>query len=84
MSCHDVDVCDESLCPVCGDAMYPETCWQCYGEGGFHNCGEDCCCCADPDDDLNERCQECNGLGRYYVCPRAGQPGHGEESGGGQ
>lgn len=39
-----------------------DTCWHCHGEGGFHDCGEDCCPCADPE--LNETCPECDGTGR--------------------
>ena len=76
MSCHHAD---EMVCPVrgCGSLMEWESCWQCYGMGGFHDCGEDCCCCADPDD-LNEPCMECDGRGWYHVCPRAGTPGHGD------
>lgn len=44
------------------DGVPPETCWHCFGEGGFHDCGEDCCPCADPE--LNVICEECNGTGR--------------------
>ena len=44
-----------------------EQCWQCHGEGGFHNCGEDCCVCLHPEADLNETCEECGGKGGYYV-----------------
>lgn len=58
-------------CPTCGCEMDFETCWQCGGEGGFHDCGEDCCPCLDPD--LNETCEECNGRGRYPICPYAGK-----------
>lgn len=44
------------------DGSRSETCWHCRGEGGFHDCGEDCCPCADPE--LNEICGECDGTGR--------------------
>lgn len=44
-----------------------ETCWQCGGECGFHECGEDCCPHIHPELDLNEVCQECEGRGGYYV-----------------
>jgi hypothetical protein len=37
-------------------------CWHCFGEGGFHDCGEDTCCCADPDE-ITEPCPECGGSG---------------------
>lgn len=39
-----------------------ETCWHCFGEGGFHDCGDDCCPCAEPE--LNVTCEECKGTGR--------------------
>lgn len=26
------------------------SCWKCMGDGGWHDCGEDCCCCADPEE----------------------------------
>lgn len=39
-----------------------EDCWYCFGEGGFHDCGEDCCCCADPEE-ITEDCPECGGSG---------------------
>ncbi len=70
---------EELQCSLCGEVMVWESCWYCMGAGGFHDCGEDCCPCADPDDDLNEDCPECDGQGEYPVCPCAGKPGHGEE-----
>lgn len=39
-----------------------DTCWHCHGDGGFHDCGEDCCPCADPEP--NVTCPECDGTGR--------------------
>jgi hypothetical protein len=57
---------DDLRCEVCGASADYETCWQCYGEGGFHDCGEDCCPCAEPE--LNEECNICAGRGRYLVC----------------
>ena len=44
----------------------PECCWSCHGEGGFHDCGEDTCCCADPEDVESDDwcwCDECGGSG---------------------
>lgn len=66
----------DPYCPMCNSCMEVESCWQCFGEGGFHDCGEDCCCCLEPD--INETCDVCNGAGDYLVCPRAGEPGHRE------
>jgi hypothetical protein len=53
------------------DSQYPddepESCWHCEGEGGYHECGEDCCCCLDneggPDDQDWYPCPECGGTG---------------------
>jgi hypothetical protein len=42
-----------------------ESCWQCMGDGGWHDCGEDCCCCLEPE--LNVVCDECDGEGEYDV-----------------
>lgn len=39
-------------------------CWSCGGEGGYHDCGEDCCCCLDPDEP-NETCDICHGKGGW-------------------
>jgi hypothetical protein len=38
-------------------------CGTCGGAGGWHDCGEDTCCCADPDavDDEWVVCPECGG-----------------------
>lgn len=39
-----------------------QTCWYCHGEGGFHDCGEDSCCCLDKEE-ITETCPECGGSG---------------------
>ena len=37
-------------------------CWNCGGDGyADHDCGEDCCCCADPEP--NVVCHVCHGKG---------------------
>lgn len=41
------------------------TCPACGGAGGFHDCGEDSCCCLDPDTSI---CETCNGDGEVS-CP---------------
>lgn len=39
-------------------------CWNCGGTGYTgHDCGEDCCCCADPED--NVICEICDGEGGW-------------------
>lgn len=45
-----------------GDDDAAEDCWYCHGEGGFHDCGEDCCCCLDKEE-ITEVCPECHGRG---------------------
>lgn len=54
-------------CPICAAMMEAESCWHCLGEGGFHDCGDDCCCCADPEE-ITDICPECDGEGEYMVC----------------
>ena len=41
----------------------PECCWSCHGEGWIHDCGEDTCCCANPEEDDIYPCEECGGSG---------------------
>lgn len=63
---HD-DYPDFAECPVCFGMMEPEQCWQCLGQGGFHECGEDCCMCLDKEE-ITQVCDECHGEGKYLVC----------------
>jgi hypothetical protein len=47
--------------------MVWEECDNCGGEGvSGHDCGEDCCCCLYPED--NVTCDFCDGAGGRYVC----------------
>lgn len=60
----------ESRVPSCdkghGEKDWCE-CWKCGGEGvDGHDCGEDCCCCLYPED--NVRCDICNGKGGWWRC----------------
>lgn len=43
-------------------------CWQCWGEGGWHDCGESTCCCSAPDE-LTKRCDVCDGEGGWMGDP---------------
>lgn len=44
-----------------------EDCPNCGGEGvSGHDCGEDCCCCADPYDNIG--CDICQGKGAFPLC----------------
>lgn len=56
--------------PVCGTCSSQKTykdCWNCGGEGVTdHDCGEDCCACLYPED--NVECDICAARGGFYVC----------------
>lgn len=41
----------------------PELCWACGGDGWYHDCGDDTCCCAHPDEDDCYPCEHCGGTG---------------------
>lgn len=64
----DPEPAEPRCCETCGAEMDWETCWHCGGAGGFHDCGEDCCPCLEPELDLNETCPECEGEGGYLIC----------------
>jgi hypothetical protein len=53
-------------CARCGSSMHYERCDQC--EDGFdgHDCGEDCCVCLYPEDNMT--CDICDGRGGWYRC----------------
>lgn len=47
-----------------GDDEYDDCCHRCSGEGGYHDCGEDICCCEDEDDPSEwVICEDCGGSG---------------------
>ncbi|MHC4616794.1 MAG: hypothetical protein ACYTEQ_03475 [Planctomycetota bacterium] len=55
-----------------GDDAEYVTCWQCGGEGfSHHDCGEDTCCCRDPEP--NVTCDICKGEGTIRVVPTANE-----------
>lgn len=53
-------------CARCGSSIASEHCVDC--EDGFcdHDCGEDYCCCADPE--RNVPCDTCRGQGVVHQC----------------
>jgi len=54
-------------CARCGSSACYEECESCGGECfDGHDCGDDCCCCACPED--NVECQYCGGEGGFHVC----------------
>lgn len=63
----ELPVRQEVQCKRCGSDMEHMTCDQCGGEGvDGHDCGEDCCPCLNPED--NVQCDRCDGHGGWYVC----------------
>jgi len=64
----------------CGQEMVEESCHACFGEGGFHDCGEDTCVCLDKSPNI--MCEDCNGKGSYLVCPNAEQHWKDSQKGG--
>jgi hypothetical protein len=57
----------EAQCKHChADAVWVE-CEDCGGSGyTHHDCGEDTCCCLNPED--NVECDTCDGEGGWYNC----------------
>ena len=53
-------------CARCGSSVDGERCWNCEDGYSHHDCGEDCCVCLDPED--NVRCDVCNGRGCWERC----------------
>lgn len=55
-------------CARCGSDVYRQECESCGGEGlNGHDCGEDCCCCADPEEP-NVTCDICGDDGGWWNC----------------
>jgi len=55
------------FCKACHSELDWVECEQCSGEGvDGHECGEDCCCCADPED--NVPCDACGGKAGWWQC----------------
>lgn len=63
----DNDTEQTASCARCGSSADWDQCTNCGGEGvDGHDCGEDCCACLDPED--NVPCQYCRGEGGGYCC----------------
>lgn len=57
----------DNQCARCGSSMQFVDCDNCGGDGiSGHDCGEDTCCCLDPED--NEDCDWCQGSGGHWEC----------------
>ena len=63
----DHDDNDHAYCPLCGAYEEWVECWQCHGQGGWHECGEDCCPCLDKEE-VTRDCDECFGQGGWLEC----------------
>ncbi len=53
-------------CARCGSSVDWEDCTNCDDGYDGHDCGEDCCCCADPEP--NVVCHYCHGRGGWNGC----------------
>jgi protein gp37 len=61
----------ECQCARCGASCYFVDCDNCDEDGMIdHDCGEDCCCCLDPEP--NVPCSICWGHGGWYCCLSSG------------
>jgi hypothetical protein len=57
----------ECQCARCGSSITWEDCGNCGGDGlTGHDCGEDCCMCLYPEDNIE--CDICNGQGAFGIC----------------
>lgn len=58
---------DEAMCARCGGSVDWLRCPNCGGAGlSHHDCGEDSCCCLDPEDNVD--CNWCGGTGGSWHC----------------
>lgn len=53
-------------CARCGSSVDSELCDYCDDGYDGHDCGEDCCCCLYPEE--NVLCQYCDGTGIWHRC----------------
>jgi hypothetical protein len=57
----------KATCSECGGDKQWRECYACGGEGVYgHDCGEDTCCCLEPED--NDPCDTCRGRMGWYQC----------------
>ena len=54
-------------CCKCGEELEWVDCYNCDEGYSGHDCGEDTCCCADPEP--NVVCDICHGEGGFLICP---------------
>ena len=53
-------------CARCGSSATSERCDMCEDGLCGHDCGEDCCCCLNPE--ANVLCDYCGGTGIFHFC----------------
>jgi hypothetical protein len=54
-------------CKEHGAELTWANCGNCFEGYTGHDCGEDCCCCLYPED--NVICDICDGEGGFFLCP---------------
>ena len=59
-------------CEKCGWELSWRECWNCEEGFSYHDCGEDCCCCLNPEN--NVRCDICYGKGGWMMCDMCHPP----------
>lgn len=59
---------DLDYCGTCGSQKLWKDCWNCEDGYSHHDCGEDCCACLHPED--NVTCDICRGHGGFTMCAR--------------
>jgi hypothetical protein len=57
---------EECQCARCGGEAEWLRCANCDDGLSYHDCGEDCCCCVEPEP--NVRCDWCSGTGGSWHC----------------
>jgi hypothetical protein len=57
---------DLESCARCGSSLSWEHCDRCDDGYDGHECGDDCCACLHPEE--NVICDVCNGKGGWYLC----------------
>ncbi len=72
LSCRQTPWGEELYCKRCGSDVLWQECEQCEEGYSYHDCGEDTCCCLDPQP--NVVCDVCNGEGRWHVCLGCNRP----------
>jgi hypothetical protein len=57
---------DRRVCE-CGTELEWRDCYNCEDGYSDHDCGEDCCCCRNPEP--NVECDICDGDSGWLACP---------------